>query len=39
MVGTQGTHFLNSRYYAHVHGGILCNTACVTNVVVYLHVL
>jgi hypothetical protein len=31
--------FIEPRYYAHVHGGILCNAACATNVVVYLHVL
>jgi hypothetical protein len=26
-------------YYAHIDGGVLCNAACVINVVVYLHVL
>jgi hypothetical protein len=32
------TPSLNLRYYAHVDGGVLCNAACTTNVVVYLYV-
>jgi hypothetical protein len=39
MAGTQGTSSLNPRYYAHIHGGVLCNAACAANVVVYLHIL
>jgi hypothetical protein len=39
MTGTQGTPYLNPRYDAHVHEGVLYNAACTTNVVVYLHVL
>jgi hypothetical protein len=25
-------------YYTHVDGGVLCNIACTTNIMVYLHV-
>jgi hypothetical protein len=33
-----GTSSSNPRYYAHVDGRVLCNVACATYVVVYLHV-
>jgi hypothetical protein len=39
MTRTQATPSLNPSYYAQVHGGVLYNTACTTNVVVYLYVL
>jgi hypothetical protein len=34
MTGTQGPPFLNSRYYAHVYGQVLCNAECAVNIVV-----
>jgi hypothetical protein len=34
MAGTQGPPSLNPRYYAHVHGRVLCNVECATNIVV-----
>jgi hypothetical protein len=39
MTGTQSITFSNLRYYAHIHGGVLCNAVCTTNVVIYLYVL
>jgi hypothetical protein len=34
MAGTQGSPSLNPRYYSHVHGRVLCNAECATNIVV-----
>jgi hypothetical protein len=34
MAGTQDPPSLNSRYYAHVHGQVLCIAECTANVVV-----
>jgi hypothetical protein len=34
MVETQDPPSSNLRYYAHVHGQVLCNIECAVNVVV-----
>jgi hypothetical protein len=34
MARTQVPPSLNLRYYAHVHGRVLCNAECTTNIVV-----
>jgi hypothetical protein len=34
IAGTQGLSSSNPRYYAHVHGRVLCNAEYAANVVV-----